>query len=548
MTYRRLILLLIILSSTSAIGQIKLIVEDFEGMYEGQKDLKKSGIFSFGSAFPVIIKQFTTQNGYSGNRAIKIGWNGKNIFGGWGKGLSKFIDLKVEEDFLNFYVYNPLVNKSSNISIFLEEDDDKDNLFNKHNDDLWRYDLTISSKDDWQLIHIPLKDFKDDNNGGDGIFNIGYKDGKLLTFIISFTDSTAIKKNQSWHFDFICFSKGELPTGQNLFAPPASLPEDYCLLGAWSEEGNKGYFNEIPQTIETLFASSDKKLAVVHFFQPFSTGKDNEHFPSVEHINGVINNGYIPMITLENHYVQVNKNYKQPNLYSIVEGHFDYLFYEWADRIKQVNGTVILRILHEFNGNWYPWCISKNDFDAELYIRAFRHIREIFIRENVNNVKFIWCPNSMSIPQESWNNIMDAYPGDSYVDFVGLDIYNGAGEKGTPVWRSFRKEAIEHYYVLSELLPHKPLLLCEVASREREPGESGIMDDKAEWIKQMSEALTTDLSKVRLLTWFNEYESFKINSSINSKRAFDKYIWRNDFFKTGNLESIQQWTEIKSNQ
>ncbi|HET6243041.1 MAG: hypothetical protein H0V01_09415 [Bacteroidetes bacterium] len=547
MIYFRLFFLLLIIPNTNAFGQIKFIVDDFEGMAEAQKDLKKSGIFSFGNANTVIKKHLTVGNGYSGNRAIMVNWNGKDSFGGWGKGIGRHIELNPMEDFLNFYVYNPLINGKSNIRIILQEDDDMNSIFETDNDDSWQFDTCIVQKNEWQLINIPLMNFKDANKGGDGIFNTGYKGGKLFTFIVSFTDSTSIKNNQHWYFDFICFSKGTLSPGVNLFSPPPPLIDDYCLLGAWSEEGNSGLFNEIPQTIENLFKSSDKKLAVVHFFQPFSTGKEKQQYPSIQHINEVLKNGYIPMITLENHFVQVTKDYKQPNLYSIVEGHFDYLFHEWADRIKQADGIVILRILHEFNGNWYPWCISKNDFNTQLYIKAFRHIREIFNNKGVTNVKFIWCPNSMSIPQESWNNMMDAYPGDEYVDFVGLDIYNGAGEKGTPIWRSFRKEAIEHYYLLNTLLPHKQLFICEVASREREPNESGIMEDKAEWIKQMAEALTTDLSKVKLLIWFNEYDSFKINSSINAKRAFEKHVWMNDFFKTGNLELNHNLIEVKNN-
>jgi len=57
--------------------------------------------------------------------------------------------------------------------------------------------------------------------------------------------------------------------------------------------------------------------------------------------------------------------------------------------------------------------------------------------------------------------------------------------------------------------------------------------NKAEWIKQMSEALKSDMSKVRLLTWFNEKESFKINSSAESQKAFLNYIIQDDFFKSG---------------
>jgi beta-mannanase len=196
-----------------------------------------------------------------------------------------------------------------------------------------------------------------------------------------------------------------------------------------------------------------------------------------------------------------------------------------------VQGTVLLRILHEFNGDWYPWCTVKNDKNPFLLAKAFRYIHNIFKENNVTNVKFIWCPNSMSIPSDPWNYIMDAYPGDEYVDIVGLDIYNGAGTAKS--WRSFRKEGIENYFLLTQELPEKPLIVCETASRERRAGECGKCQDKEEWIKEMSEALKTDMSKIRLLSWFNEKETFKLNSSSGSKQAYLNYVMKDDYYRSG---------------
>jgi beta-mannanase len=384
-----------------------------------------------------------------------------------------------------------------------------------------------------------LSKFKDGNNGGDGRFNVSYKEGKLFVFIISFVHSKKGKKNQSWFFDFICFSKGPLQTGLSEFDAPAASSSDFCSLGAWSKEGNSANFSDIAKSFEANFKKSNKQLGVVHFFQPFAVdgGHTTNMYPSIERINKVIEEGYIPMITLEDHFVNTHPNTKQPNLYSIVEGHFDSFLTAWAKEIKQVKGVVLLRILHEFNGNWYPWCIINNDKNPDLLINAFRHIHTVFKQQQVINVKFIWCPNSMSLPQEKWNYIMDAYPGDQYVDFVGLDIYNGAGQ-GTPPWRSFRKEGIENYFILTELLPSKPLLVCETASRERRLNESINSQTKGEWIMQMSDALKTDMSKVRLVTWFNEKESFKVTTSKEALNAYQDYILKDDYFKPGTKQFL----------
>lgn len=525
-----LFILLFVSLNTHLTAQLKFVVEDFEG-FDGPSSLKANGVFTYGN-IKASVERNTSQLVYSGDTFLKISKDGSKDFGGWGKGIGLNVVLDVSTDHLNFYIYQPADNDTNTIKIELQEDDNSDGIYEKDNDDAWNYFQKINNKNNWQLISIPLNKFKDANKGGDGKFNINYKEGKLLTFIVNFVGSNK-PVSQNWSFDFICFSKGRLPTGTGLFDASLAAPTDFCNLGAWSKEGNQADFTDIATTFESYFkSSSDKKLGVIHFFQPFAVdgGNTQNQYPSVVRINKVIQEGYIPMITLEDHFVNTNPRVKQPNLYSIVEGHFDPFFRLWAKQIKQVEGTVLLRILHEFNGDWYPWCSINNDKNPLMVVKAYRHIHDIFKEEQVKNVKFIWCPNSTSFPQEKWNFIMDAYPGDEYVDCVGLDIYNGAG-KGLPVWRSFRKEAIENYFILTQQLPQKPLFVCETSSRERERSESG--QNKAEWIRDMSKAISSDMSKVKLLTWFNEKSTFKINTSPEAENAYAVFIWKNEYFKSG---------------
>jgi beta-mannanase len=516
---------MMVISSLAA--QLKFVVEDFEGVSDQAADMKLNGLFTFGCMELRVDHSKSNNLPYSGQTGVKVEKKGRETFGGWGKGLNQFVELHYHEDVLNFYV-NATAN--SVIKVELQEDDNNDNSYQKDKDDSWTTTIKTEGAGVWQLVSLPIRQFRDANSGGDGIFNVNYKNGRLLCLIMTFEDAGKLANRSAWYFDFICFSKGNLPVGGAIFDSPPATAFDHCSLGAWSKEGNSANFTEIASSFEKGVLEG-KKLGVVHFFQPFSVegGASQYHYPSVERINKVIKDGYIPMITLEDHFVNTNPNVKQPNLYSLVEGHFDSFFGYWAHHIKQVNGIVMLRILHEFNGDWYPWCTVKNNNDPALVAKAYRYIHNIFEENNVTNVRFIWCPNSLSIPQEDWNYIMDAYPGDEYVDLVALDVYNGAGKAS--LWRSFRKEAIENYFVLTQKLPHKPLLICEVASRERASGEQG--QEKSEWIRQMSVALKTDMSKVKLLAWFDEKETFRVTSSGSSKEAFIKYIASDDYFKSG---------------
>jgi len=510
-------------------AQLKFVVEDFEGFADGAADLTPNGVFKFGNRM-ANIEQEPTASAYPGGRFITLTRKTQPAFGGWGKGMGSCIELDASSDHFNFYFRSGTVQKSE-LRIELQEDDNEDDLFKDKDDDSWTYLLAIDTDKakEWQLISIPLRDFKDNNAGGDHVFNCNYKNGKLICLVISFMDTLAIAQGSSVSFDFICFSKGTLPALTH-----SSLSTDLCNLGWWSEAGKEGDFVGIANEFKKIFKNGrGKKLGVIHFFQPFTmndtiSGADLK----IGGINKVIESGYIPLITLENRYLKTSVKTRQPDLNDIVEGKMDLFFSEWAKRIKNVRGLVLLRILHEFNGDWYPWCIATNGKNSDLFIKAFRHIHSIFKFQQVNNVKFIWCPNSMSVPQQKWNYMMDAYPGDEYVDLVGLDIYNGAG-KESGVWRSFRKEGIENYFILTQQLPGKPLLVCEVASRERTSSEPVTAQTKAEWIAQLGQALGTDMSKIKLLCWFNEKSKFKITSSENARMAYLKFVLLNEYFKGG---------------
>lgn len=529
-----ILMCLLLLISYYSKAQLKTIIDDFEGYADGQRDFSKEGIYSYGDAHLVVEQKVTTGFGYSGQRAMKVEWQKEQFHGGWGRGLGLFKELDVNTDHLNFYLLNPLQNeKDVTLTVIIEDDDNGNATFELNEDDQWTYTITAPASIHWQLFSIPLNQFKKANKGGDGKFNISHKDGRLLTVAFNFENTAAYEKHHRWYFDFVSISKGKFQP-ENLFDPPKAKPDDYCVLGLWSEEGASGNPKDIHTAFENLYGCfMPDKVGVVSFYKPMSIdgSKKPNFFPDVNQINALIGEDYLPMITFEAHHKSDVPNFRQPNLYSITEGWYDYYFAEWARTISKARGTVLVRLLHEFNGNWYPWCIVNNDKNPKLYIKAYRHIVDIFRKNGAHNVKFVWCPNSIATPQESWNYFMDAYPGDEYVDFAGLDIFNGAGQSGVPQWRSFRHEGIDAYALITQKLPQKPLILCETSSRERLPEEKGYYTDKADWIRTQAEALKSDMSKFRLMVWFNETPPFRIESSTESFGAFFKYFWIDEYFR-----------------
>ena len=515
---------MIVCMISNLVSQIKFIVEDFEGL-ENTKDSKyKNGWYEFGKT-STHVKQHTEKiNHRLGEKYLTVLNKDKVSFGGFGKTVNHLIELRQDSDYINFYIHTFKEFRCDTLTIEILEDDNNDEQFEKDKDDLWEYSYPIKKSIEWQLVSIPLNLFSSESQGGNNIFDVDHNSGRLIE--INFNLQSL---NGQFGIDFITFSDLDLSKNNSKILQPGNG----ACLGLWAGKNSEDNFTENTKKIEQHFKNygATKKMGIVHLFVPFFYENDEktDNYFSVEKINNILHQDYIPMITLESRFGKVHK--ERSNLKKIIEGKYDPILENLANRIKKVDGMVLLRILHEFNGDWYPWSISKNNNNPEMLKAAFIHMHQIFQKENVENVKFIWCPNSTSIPQKNWNFMLEAYPGDEYVDFTGIDIYNGAGK--SVCWKSFLMEGIEAYYLLNENFPNKPILICETASREKNNESEDHVQTKKEWIRQMSLSLKQEMKNVKLLCWFNETQTFPINSSKESEKSYYENIISNSYFKEG---------------
>jgi hypothetical protein len=104
---------------------------------------------------------------------------------------------------------------------------------------------------------------------------------------------------------------------------------------------------------------------------------------------------------------------------AVAAGTNDVYITAFANAVKALNYQVIISYGQEMNGNWYPWGNMAPNTPAQ-YIAAYRHVWSIFQQQQVRNVTWLWDPNITypgASPMSLW------YPGDQYVDIVGLDGY-----------------------------------------------------------------------------------------------------------------------------
>ncbi len=515
---------------------LKSIVYDFDGLTINQTDLPE-GDYKYGDLSYKVVANPLKKSDMLGDRVLELDLNWNSGEGDFGKGMSRFIELDASKDMLNFYFYNPLSNSSdASVTAIITEDDDKDNVFDITKDDQWVRNVQVSRSADWQLISLPLNTFVDENTGGNGIFDVGYTGGAGMTFTVGIRIDKGISTSavsEQYFLDMLCFSEGTLPTGATILDLPSKSKNDYCLLGAYSQYSETAP-EKVPSEIEGLLpVVQGKKLKYVNYFHPFSKdGTTNADYLPNQSVQTLLTAGYTPIITWEPLYQHLARlDPAQPRLNNILAGEFDSYIDAFADKLVTFNDTVIVRLMHEFEGDWYPWSLTENNQDPTRYISAYRHIVDRCRARGAAKVKWMWCLNAAPKPYLAYNWVVSAYPGDAYVDIVATDIYNHP-DLGIPDWKSFRYTGIESYYYLAKYFPQKPLFICEVGSRERDPSEDATSQSKADWIIQMNKEVQSNFHKARALVFFSSVKEhdWRINSSPASLEAVKSFIWADNYY------------------
>ena len=91
--------------------------------------------------------------------------------------------------------------------------------------------------------------------------------------------------------------------------------------------------------------------------------------------------------------------------------------------INSFSGTVYIRICGEFNGTWQTF--GNGNETAAQFIAGWQHVVTKLKLANTNhNAKYVWEPYSGWTM--GWGAVVDPttwYPGNTYVDVLGLDVY-----------------------------------------------------------------------------------------------------------------------------
>lgn len=283
------------------------------------------------------------------------------------------------------------------------------------------------------------------------------------------------------------------PAQAAILAPPAG--------SAWLGVATPAVAPDVGQ----FTAHAGRTPALVEYFRDWQSGFDTATANAVRAL------GATPVVTWEP-WDSTLGGANQPRyaLNRITAGAYDAYIRSWAAAAAAWGHPLFVRFAHEMNGNWYPWAEGVNGNRKGDFVRAWRHVHDIVLRAGARNVSWIWSVNrdyTGSTP------LAGLYPGDAYVDWEGVDVYNGGTAVAMGGWLSF-SQAFDPTYNDLRSFSAKPLLISETASAEA--GGS-----KAAWINGFFAALHADPA-IRGFCWFNfvKETDWRIESSLAAQSAF----------------------------
>ncbi|MDV6260315.1 glycosyl hydrolase [Rhodococcus yunnanensis] len=199
----------------------------------------------------------------------------------------------------------------------------------------------------------------------------------------------------------------------------------------------------------------------------------------------------------------------------IAAGAFDDYLYRWADELVAHGSVVYLRFAHEPNGTWYPWSPAGGT-EPETYVAAWRHVHDLFASKGASNVKWVWAPN-VPVPQEN-RPIRQWYPGDEYVDVIGIDGYNWGTSTPDQSWIGPSDLFGSSLDELRSISADKPIVITEVGSAEQ--GGS-----KSDWIEELV-AYLDEQPEVAGFVWFDHDKEtdWRLGSSSESGAAMGQAL------------------------
>lgn len=272
----------------------------------------------------------------------------------------------------------------------------------------------------------------------------------------------------------------------------------------WGEE------DDITLTdVQSYESSAGKSIAWVYFSHNWFR---DLIFPS-ETVNWIRSSGSVPFIRLMlRSSADQNIEERTFTLQNIIDGDFDGDLCAWAQSAAEYGDPLVVEFGTEVNGQWFSWNGIWNgegslngygDPDMvdgpERFVDAYKHIVGKIRSQGAHNIQWVFHIDSEDIPEDDWNKFENYYPGDEWIDWLGVSVY-GAAEPDDDEWPSFREKMDPIYTRLASLNEHMPIVVLEFGVTD---GHS--FGNQAEWAEAaLNDMMDSRWPRVIGFSWWNE--------------------------------------------
>ena len=188
------------------------------------------------------------------------------------------------------------------------------------------------------------------------------------------------------------------------------------------------------QRITSFEQLAGKKIAWAYFS---SNWYSDIAFPG-NSIQAIKNAGSVPFIRLMPRSDFYDEEGADPvyTMQKIINGEYDSKLASYATQIGQLGFPVLMEFGTEMNGQWFAWNGKYNGGGTtnkygdpllpdgpERFRDAYRHIIDIFRASQADNITWFFHVDAYGEPEKSWNSISNYYPGDNYIDWIGVSMY-----------------------------------------------------------------------------------------------------------------------------
>ncbi len=212
----------------------------------------------------------------------------------------------------------------------------------------------------------------------------------------------------------------------------------------------------------------NKPLAWVYFSNNWLNGIE---FPAAA-VNTILATRRLPFIRMM---PRSNFNAGGPDpvytLQRFLNGDFDAALTQWCQAAASVNSPLLVEFGTEVNGNWFPWNGQYNGGAAatgygdptladgpERFRDTYRHVIDLCDAAGASNITWFFHVDAYSQPDSSWNRMANYYPGDAWIDWLGLSVY-GPQTPGETL-QSFTEILGDAYPEISAI-SNKPIAVLE---------------------------------------------------------------------------------------